>query len=94
MDMTKQEFEQILDKKLDEKLDTKFDEKLKPIYSRLTVIEANMVTKAELTSALEKQSKELKEFAEEQTDHLASIIGETVAIPMQRHLESCQKITM
>ena len=96
MSITKQEFEkieQILDKKLDQKLDqklanfaTKDDLKGFATKDDLRSLEQRINLK------FEGQTKELKAFAEEQTEHLALIIGETVAIPLQQHIESCQKV--
>ncbi|MCL5667203.1 MAG: hypothetical protein M1383_05550 [Patescibacteria group bacterium] len=50
----------------------------------------NLATKDELRNLatkddLKQQTKELKEFAEEQTEALARIISNTVAEPMERH---------
>jgi hypothetical protein len=36
-----------------------------------------------LDQKLANQTRELKAYADEQTEHLAAIIGETVAIPLQ-----------
>jgi nitrogen regulatory protein PII-like uncharacterized protein len=43
----------------------------------------NFATKDDLKA----QTKELKDYADQQTEHLASIIATTVANPLQRHLE-------
>jgi hypothetical protein len=40
---------------------------------------------------LKAQTKELKKFAEEQTDALARIIATTVIEPMERHFEKLDK---
>ena len=68
MELTREDFEVILDHKLDQKLDEKLDQKL-----------ANFATKADM----EAQTKELKQFAEEQTESLARIIATTVAEPLE-----------
>jgi len=91
MNITKKEFTEVLNKQsleikkdiknelsgflkkeeLNQILDKKFDEKL-----------ANLVTKDEFKAGLEKQTKELKAYADEQTEQLALIIQETIAIPL------------
>jgi hypothetical protein len=45
-------------------------------------------TKDDLTTL----EKNLKAYAEDQTETLAAYIAETIAIPLQEHIESCQKI--
>ncbi|MBL8031163.1 MAG: hypothetical protein JNK33_02470 [Candidatus Doudnabacteria bacterium] len=45
----------------------------------------NLVTKDNLKASLAEQTKELKQFAVEQTEELARIIAGTVAEPMQNH---------
>jgi 16S rRNA C967 or C1407 C5-methylase (RsmB/RsmF family) len=49
------------------------------------------LTKEYFDEQLKAQTKELKQFAEEQTDALARIIATTVAEPMERHFEKIDK---
>ncbi len=76
-------------KKLHKRLDRfegKFDE-----------MEAKFATKDDLKIALDEQSKDLKSFAEEQTEHLARIIATTVAEPLDQHLRDAtlyEEVTM
>ncbi len=67
------EFEERLEQNIDEKLDKKFDEKL-----------ANFATKDDLKNTIDKQTVELKTYADEQTDHLARIIETSIAQPLER----------
>lgn len=60
-----------------------FDEQLGRLNQRFD----DVATKKDL----QEQTKELKQFAEEQTDALARIIATTVAEPMQRHFEKLDK---
>ncbi len=82
----KQELEEVLDKRFDafgQVIDKKMD-------ARFIAFGQEMDKK--LDERFEKQSKDLKQFAVEQTENLAAMIAETVAIPLQQHIESCQKI--
>jgi len=85
MDITLAEFEEVLDNKLS-KMATKEDLKSFATKEDLKSFEQRIDEK------FEKQSKELKEYAEDQTETLAAYIAETIAIPLQEHIESCQKI--
>jgi 16S rRNA C967 or C1407 C5-methylase (RsmB/RsmF family) len=49
------------------------------------------LTREYFDEQLNAQTKELKQFAEEQTDALARIIATTVAEPMERHFEKIDK---
>ncbi|MDR3642927.1 MAG: hypothetical protein P4L74_04850 [Candidatus Doudnabacteria bacterium] len=74
MELTKKDLEQVLDKRL-ANVATKVD--LKNFATKNDL--KDFVTKFDLQN----QTKELKQFAEEQTDALARIISKTVAIPME-----------
>jgi hypothetical protein len=60
-----------------------FDQRIGDITQRFD----GVASKADLQG----QTKELKAFAEEQTDALARIIATTVAEPMERHFEKLDK---
>jgi hypothetical protein len=45
----------------------------------------NVVTKDFLTAELGKQNKELKKYAEDQTEKLAQLIANDIVEPMERH---------
>lgn len=62
-----------------------FDTQLKGLATKDDI--KNMATKDDLAS----QTRELKEFAEDQTDVLARIIATTIAEPMERHFQSVGK---
>lgn len=49
------------------------------------------LTKEYFDEQLKAQTKELKQFAEDQTDALARLIATTVAEPMERHFEKIDK---
>lgn len=49
------------------------------------------LTREYFDEQLKAQTKELKQFAEEQTDALARVIATTVAEPMERHFEKTDK---
>ena len=49
------------------------------------------LTREHFDKQLKAQTKELKQFAEEQTDALARIIATTVADPMEHHFEKIDK---
>lgn len=49
------------------------------------------LTKEYFDEQLKAQTRELKQFAEEQTDALARIIATTVAEPMERHFEKLDR---
>jgi hypothetical protein len=74
-------FKQVFDY-LDGKFATKDD--LGAFEDRM---DKKFATKDDLKVALAEQSKELKDFAEEQTEHLARIISTTVAEPLEKHLQ-------
>lgn len=57
-----------------------FDDKLK-----------HLATKDDLKSELAGQSKELKQFAEDQTEFLAAIVARTVANPLEEHIREYKK---
>ena len=80
MDLTRAEFEQILDTKLEEKLEQKLDQKL-----------ANFPTRLELQQALDRQSQELKEYIKVENSHLVSIIQETIVEPMENRFDSVEE---
>lgn len=60
-----------------------FDQQISVINQRFD----GVATKSDLQA----QTKELKTFAEEQTDALARIIATTIAEPMERHFEKINK---
>ena len=63
-----------------------FDQQLKQqLKQELSEQLKNLVTKDHLTAELQKQSKELKAYSEEQTEILAQIIANTIVEPMERH---------
>lgn len=73
MELNKEDFEQILDKKFDEKLAgfaTKDDLKA-------------FATKTDLDNAIDNAVKEMKAFTEGQVEKLALNIQETIAIPLE-----------
>ncbi len=70
MELTKEYFENYLGQQ--------FDEKLKNVATKDDL--RNLTTKGDLAS----QSRELKDFALEQTESLARIIATTVAEPMEK----------
>lgn len=80
MELTRQEFEQILDRKLEEKLEQKLEQKLNQKL-------ANFATKSDLYQALEAQSEDLKNFILVENSHLVSIIQETIVEPMEARFE-------
>lgn len=47
----------------------------------------NLATKDNLKTSLAEQTRELKQFAVEQTEELARIIASAVAEPVQKHLD-------
>ncbi|HMQ01787.1 MAG TPA: hypothetical protein PKD79_01810 [Candidatus Doudnabacteria bacterium] len=63
---------------------TRFDKRLDGFDKRLDSFERKFATKDDLTA----QTKELKEFAEDQTEFLAQTIAKTVANPLQKHLDN------
>ncbi len=87
MEITLTEFEEALDKRF-AKVATKEDLKAALVpYATKDDLKA-FATKDDLVS----MEKSLKEYAEDQTETLAAYIAETIAIPLQEHMESCQKI--
>jgi hypothetical protein len=84
--ITKEYFDQVLDKKLDEKLDQKLDQKLDEKLAKFATKEdiKNFVTKDDLDASLAAQTVELKAYADEQTDFLARIIATSIAEPLER----------
>jgi len=68
-----------------EYLDKKFAE-LSNVFATKADLD-RFATKEDLNQALADQSIELKQFAEEQTEHLARIITTTVAEPLEKHLK-------
>ena len=64
MELTKEQFEQVLDQKL-----------------------SKMATKADL----EHQTKELKAFAEDQTEHLARLVSNSVIEPISEQFKEVKK---
>ncbi len=97
MELTKQEFEQILDKKL---VNAATKDDIALLANRVDKIEANMVTKTYLVGYMAGFRSELVEELLEKTqqmigdsqEQLAQIIAETVAIPLQQHIDQCQKV--
>ena len=93
-----------LDKKLDEKLDQKLanfatkeylDGKLSNFATKDDL--KGFVTKDDLKAMesridakFDSQTKELKAYADEQTEHLAQMIANTVALPLQDLLDERQ----
>ncbi len=102
MELTEQKFEQILDKKL-ANFATKDELKLgladivtknefKLGMSQMVSKDEFNAAKVEFKNALEKQSKELRDFAREQTSELGAMIAEQVAIPLREHIEKCEGV--
>ncbi len=86
MELTLSEFEEALDKRFlknnqdfEKVLDKRFEQNKKEFEQILD-------------TRFEKQTTELKKFTTKQVDHLAEMIAETVSIPLQKHIESCEKI--
>lgn len=73
MGLTKQDLEQVLDKR--------FNAFEKVVDNKFIAFGQKMDEK--LDAKLGAQTKELKAYSDEQTEHLALIIAETVAIPLQ-----------
>ncbi len=95
MEITIVEFEEVLDRRftkfeqhIDKKFATKEDlksfatkEDLKSFATKDDL--KGFVTEEFLKTELEKQTKELKAYTDEQTDTLAAYIAETIAIPLE-----------
>ncbi len=89
MELTKIEFEQILDKKLVNFV-TKDD--LRSMESRM---DRKFATKDDLKSFATKDDllsleERMKDFAREQTSELGAMMAETVAIPLREHIQRCE----
>lgn len=87
MEITLTEFEDALDKRFS-KMASKEDLKAFVTKTDLKEALAPYATKDDLVTL----EKNLKDYAEDQTETLAAYIAETIAIPLQEHMESCQKM--
>lgn len=62
-----------------------FDQQLKNLVTKSDL--KQFPTVADLDQRLASQTAELKAYADEQTAHLASVVNETIAEPMEGHFQ-------